>query len=251
MARPASQGRTPIARLQHLGRLGRCLLATSGVALIPLPVAAGAWVPERDRGVLIANAVQVSVDDRDPGLSVEFYGEYGLGHGWAAVLAPSASRGVRAAGIDWASDEVLVGLRKQIWSGPDRAISVQIGAFSPPSTRLANRRDQGTEVRLSFGRNVTRKTWIDGEIATRTCDGGRQGTRFDAAAGIKLAADRQVILKAFGDGDGCSKEILRAQISYLRPISKRLSLELGWRQTLSSPDNRAERGFVVGVWHAF
>jgi hypothetical protein len=66
-----------------------------------------------------------------------------------------------------------------------------------------------------------------------------------------MSNDQNLIVKAFGDGNGCTKAIIRAQVSYVRPISQKLAVEFGWRQTLDQDHASADRGFVVGLWQKF
>ncbi len=212
---------------------------------------AGAWVPPPQEGVLIANLVEVRTDQTQSGTSFELYGEYGLKGGWALVAAPSLSSAVQSASKEWVLDEVLFAVRRKLFVGKTLALSTQIGGFSVPGVRNNNDRAYGVEARLALGKSFGESGWVNVEAASRSCGAGGIGARFDATLGLKMANDQRLIVKAFGDGNGCTKPIVRAQVSYVRPISQKLAVEIGWRQSVDQESAFADRGFVVGLWQKF
>lgn len=252
MAGPLAQGGTPISRVQHLSRskLSAWLCCAWG-GLAPAATAAGAWLPAPHHGVLIANLVEIKTDQAQPGTSFELYGEYGLKRGWALVAAPSLSQAVQSPSKEWVLDEVMVAARRKLYVSESVAISTQIGGFSIPNSGEQRDRAYGVETRIAIGKSFGDKAWLNVEAASRSCGEAGVGGRFDATLGLNMAKNQKFIVKAFGDGNGCTKAIVRTQISYVRPLSTKLALELGWRQTLSQDSTRADRGFVVGLWQKF
>jgi len=252
VAGPLAQGGTPISWIQHLGCYK--LLAFLGFCwggLAPTAASAGAWLPAPQHGVLIANLVEVRTDQAQSGASFEVYGEYGLKPGWAVVVAPSVSQAVQSQSQDWLLDEVLVAARRKLYVGDTIAISSQIGGFSIPGARDPSDRAYGVETRVAIGKSFGERGWVNLEAASRSCGNTGIGSRFDATLGLKMTRNQRLIVKAFGDGNGCTKAIVRAQISYVRPISDKLALEFGWRQGLDQTITSADRGFVVGLWQKF
>lgn len=221
------------------------------VGIIPAPAIAGAWVPSPQQGLLIANLVEVSSDLTPSGTSFEVYGEYGLTRGWALVVSPSWSEAIQSPSTDWVLDEVQIGARRQIYLGQTLAVSAQIGGFSVPTPRDESGRSYGVETRFAIGKSLGERAWANFEAASRSCDQGGVGTRFDATLGLKMAKEQKAMVKIFGDGNGCTKAIIRAQIGYVRPITQNLAVEFGWRQRLDQNEVSADRGIVVGLWHKF
>lgn len=252
MAGPVTEGGTPISRVQHIGfyQLAVWLAWLCG-GIIPAPAVAGAWVPSPQQGLLIANLVDVSSELTPSGASFELYGEYGLTRGWALVASPSWSQAVQSPSTDWVLDEVQIAARRQIYLGQTLAISAQIGGFSVPSTGDENGRSYGLETRFAIGKSLGERAWANFEAASRSCGQGGVGTRFDATLGLKMDKEQKAIVKIFGDGNGCTKAIVRAQIGYVRPITQNLAVELGWRQRLDQGEVTADRGFVAGLWQKF
>lgn len=252
MARPVTQGGTPISRVQRLRYLRPLIgLLSFWLGLVPVKASGGAWVPPPQTGIVIANLVEVESDQGRPGASFEIYAEYGFKPGWAAILTPSWSQSVQTQSTNWMADEVLVGLRRKLWVRESLAISSQISAFSIPSANNETARTYGIESRLAVGKSFGDKAWVNVEAASRTCGQTGVGSRFDATFGYKLEEGQRLIVKAFGDGNGCIKPIVRAQISYVRPVSDTLSVEIGWREALSESSELADRGFVIGLWQKF
>ncbi len=252
MAGPLAQGVTPISRVQHLDRFRLFLWLSFGwVAAIPSTTSAGAWLPAPQHGVLIANLVEVKTDQAQSGASFEFYGEYGLKRGLAVVVAPSLSSAIQSPNKSWVLDEVQLGARRKIYVGKTIAISTQISGFSIPQTQNQSERAYGVETRIAVGKSFEEKGWVNIEAASRTCGETGIGSRFDATFGLNIAKNQRLILKAFGDGTGCTKAIVRAQISYVRPISDTLALEFGWRQAVDQNSASADRGLVIGLWQKF
>ncbi len=252
MAGPVAQGGTPISRVQRLDRFRPLVWLSFGwVGVAPSAAPAGAWLPAPHHGVLIANLVEVKTDQVQSGTSFEFYGEYGLKRGWAVVVAPSLSSAVQSPNESWVLDEMQVGARRKIYVGKSIAISTQISGFSIPQTENQNERAFGVETRVAVGKNFGEKGWVNIEAASRTCGETGIGSRFDATLGLNVSKNDRIILKAFGDGNGCTKAIVRAQLSYVRPISNTLALEFGWRQSLDQSATSADNGLVVGVWQKF
>ncbi len=252
MAGPLAQGGTPISRVQHLDRFRLLAWLCFGlVGVAPSAASSGAWLPAPQQGVLIANLVEVKTDHTQAGTSFEFYGEYGLKRGWAVVVAPSLSSAVQSPNDSWVVDEVQVGARRKIYVGKTIAISTQISGFSIPQAKNQNERAYGVETRVAAGKSFGEKGWVNIEAASRTCGETGIGSRFDATLGLNVSKKQRVIVKAFGDGNGCTKAIVRAQISYVRPISNTLALEFGRRQSLDQSAVSADRGLVVGLWQKF
>jgi len=252
VAGPVAQGVTPISRVQHLDRFRLLVWLCFGwVGVAPSAATAGAWLPAPQQGVLIANLVEVKTDQAQAGTSFEFYGEYGLKRGWAVVLAPSLSSAVQSPNVSWVLDEVQVGARRKIYVGKTIAVSTQVSGFSIPKTQNQSERAYGVETRVAAGKSFGEKGWVNIEAASRTCGQTGIGSRFDATLGLNMSKNERVIMKAFGDGNGCTKAIVRAQISYVRTISDTLALELGWRQSLDQSAVSADRGLVVGLWQRF
>ena len=252
MAGPVAQGGTSISRVQYLDRYKLSAWLLYGWALLaPVPASAGAWVPAPYHGVLIANLVEVKTDQAPPGASFELYAEYGLKRGWAVVAAPSLSQAVQSSSSNWVFDEVLIAARRKVYEGKSVAISTQIGGFSIPSARAQSDRAFGVETRVAVGKSFGEMGWLNVEAASRSCGEGGFGSRFDATFGLTMSKNQKLIVKAFGDGNGCTKAIVRAQISYVRPLSDTLALELGWRQALSQDSPSADRGFLLGFWQKF
>lgn len=252
MARPVTQGGTPISRVQHLDRFRLLVWLNFGwVGLAPSAAPAGAWLPAPQHGVLIANIVEVKTDQAQAGTSFEFYGEYGLKRGWAVIVAPSLSSAVQSPNESWVLDEVQVGARRKIYVGKTIAVSTQISGFSIPQAKNQNERAFGVETRVAVGKSFGEKGWVNIEAASRTCGETGIGSRFDATLGLNMSKNQRVIVKAFGDGNGCTKAIVRAQLSYVQPITDKLALEFGWRQSLDQSATSADRGLVVGLWQKF
>jgi hypothetical protein len=252
VARPVTQGGTPISRVQHLDRFRLLVWLNFGwVGLAPSAAPAGAWLPAPHHGVLIANLVEVKTDQVQSGTSFEFYGEYGLKRGWAVVVAPSLSSAVQSPNKSWVLDEMQVGARRKIYVGKSVAISTQISGFSIPQAKNQNERAFGVETRVAVGKSFREKGWVNIEAASRTCGETGIGSRFDATLGLNMSKKQRVIVKAFGDGNGCTKAIVRAQLSYVQPITDKLALEFGWRQSLDQSATSADRGLVVGLWQKF
>lgn len=252
MAGPITQGGTPISRVQHLGSKELfAFLCWGCVGLGPAAATAGAWVPPPQQGVLIANLVEVRTDQTQSGASFELYGEYGLKRGWALVAAPSLSTAVQSSSKEWVLDEVLFAARRKLFLGRSLALSTQIGGFSIPGRRDQSDRAYGVEARFSLGKSFGETGWVNVEGASRSCGAGGIGARFDATLGLKMSNDQRLIVKAFGDGNGCTKAIIRAQVSYVRPFSEKLAVEFGWRQSLEQESASSDRGFVVGLWQKF
>ena len=252
MAGPVAQGVTPISRVQHLDRFRLLLWLNFGwVGAVPSAAWAGAWLPAPHHGVLIANLVEVKTDQAVSGASIEFYGEYGLKRGWAIVVAPSLSSSVQSPNEAWVLDEVQVGARRKVYVGKTIAISTQVSGFSIPKTQNQSERAYGIETRVAAGKSFGEKGWVNIEAASRTCGESGIGSRFDATLGLNMSKNQRIIVKAFGDGNGCTKAIVRAQLSYVRPISDTLALEFGWRQSLDQSAVSADRGLVVGLWQKF
>ncbi len=252
MAGPVAQGGTPISRVQYLDRFRPLVWLSFGwVGVEPSAAFAGAWLPAPQHGVLIANLVEVKTAQAQAGTSVEFYGEFGLKQGWAIIVAPSLSSAVQSTRESWVLDEVQVGARRKVHAGETIAISAQISGFSIPQTKNQSERAYGVEARLAAGKKFGEKGWVNIEAASRTCGETGIGSRFDATLGLTLSRNQRVIVKAFGDGNGCTKAIVRTQISYVRPISDKLALEFGWRQSLDQSSVSADRGLVVGLWKKF
>ena len=252
MARPVTQGGTPISRVQHLDRFRLLVWLSFGwVGVAPSAASSGAWLPAPQHGVLIANLVEVKTDQAQSGASFEFYGEYGLKGGWAVVVAPSLSSAVQSPNESGVLDEVQVGARRKVSVGKTIAISTQISGFSIPQAKNQSERAFGIETRVATGKSFGEKGWVNIEAASRTCGETGIGSRFDATLGLNMSKNQRIILKAFGDGNGCTKAIVRAQLSYVRPISNTLALEFGWRQSLDQSATSADNGLVVGVWQKF
>ncbi len=252
MAGPVTQGGTPIARVQYIRQIKLLSGLLSGwLAYVPATATAGAWVPDPRNGVIIANLVEVTRDQGPAGASFELYSEYGLNRGWALVVAPSISRAVQSQSTEWKVDEVLIGTRRKLLVTNTLAVSSQISGFSIPSAGRDANRAYGMETRLAVGKSFGQKAWVNFEAASRSCSDAGFGGRFDATFGLKMDKDQRIILKAFGDGNGCTKPIVRAQISYVRPISEKLSIEVGWRQAVSQESTFADRGIVIGLWQRF
>jgi hypothetical protein len=148
-------------------------------------------------------------------------------------------------------DEVQVGARRKIYVGKTIAISTQISGFSIPQTQNQNERAKGVETSVAAGKSFGEKDWVNIEATSRTCGETGVGSRFDATLGLNVSKNQRVILTAFGDGNVCTKAIVRAQISYVRPISDTLALEFRWRQSLDQGVVSAYRGLVVGLWQKF
>ncbi|NJR20083.1 MAG: hypothetical protein HC777_00250 [Hyphomonadaceae bacterium] len=85
---------------------------------------------------------------------------------------------------------------------------------------------------------------------SRQCRGDA-GVRFEGTLGHRVRQYDRVIVKVFGDGEGCAANITRAQASYVYGFNELIGLELGWRETLPNAGNWNERGMVVGVWLKF
>ncbi len=204
----------------------------------------------RGDGILIVNAVSVTKEQSPTGYSVELYGEAGLGHDWALVVAPSMSTRVQSLEPDWSVDEVLVGLRRKIFQGDSLAFSYQISSFSMPPTLKGQPREIGLETRIALGKSFGNWGWVNGEIAGRNCSAG-QGVRYDATAGFKLSKGDKVIIKVFGDGNGCSAPLTRSQITYVSQPFRKVELEIGWRGTLGKEKEGTDQGLVMGLWRSF
>ena len=251
MAWASSQGCPPIARFQYITPVWALALACFGLVWFgPDQARSGAWVAARGDGTLIVNAVSVTKEQSPTGYSVELYGEAGLGHDWALVVAPSMSTQVQSLDPEWSVDEILVGLRRKIFQGNSWAVSYQISSFSMPPTLTGQSRETGIETRFALGKSFGNWGWLNGEIAGRNCSAG-QGVRFDATGGVKLPKGDKVILKVFGDGNGCSAPLTRSQISYVSQPFRKVELEIGWRGTLGKEKEGADQGLVMGLWRSF
>jgi hypothetical protein len=148
-------------------------------------------------------------------------------------------------------DEMQVGARRKIYVGKTIAISTQVSGFSIPKTQNQSERAFGVETRVAVGKSFREKGWVNIEAASRTCSEPGIGSRFDATLGLNMSKKQRFILKAFGEGNGCTKAIVRAQISYTRPISDTLALELGWRKSFDQSAVSVDRGLVVGLRQKF
>lgn len=252
MAGPFAQGGTPIARVQHLGQSRRlCGLVAIGLAVLPTLLQAGAWVPPPKQGVVIANLAEIDTLEGPDGASFELYGEYGLRPKWALVVAPSWSKAVQSQSTKWVVDEVLIGARRKLHLTKSVAISTQIAGFSIPGTSNQSQRTYGLETRLAMGKNFGDRAWLNVEAASRSCGDAGLGSRFDVTLGLNFREGQRVLLKTFGDGTGCTQSIVRGQISYVRPLSQKVSVEIGWRQTLGQDTPLSDRGLVIGLWQRF
>jgi hypothetical protein len=220
------------------------------VWLAPNQAKAGAWVASRGDGILIVNAVSVTKEQSPTGYSIELYGEAGLGYNWALVLAPSMSTRVQSLEADWSLDEVMIGLRRKVFQSDGLALSYQISSFSMPPTLRDQPREIGIETRVALGKSLGNWGWLNGEIAGRNCGAG-QGVRYDATAGFKLPKGDKVIMKVFGDGNGCSAPLTRSQISYVSRPFRTIELEIGWRTTLGEDKSNTDQGLVLGLWRPF
>ncbi|CAN1560317.1 hypothetical protein MCEMIH15_02617 [Caulobacteraceae bacterium] len=158
--------------------------------------------------MLIANLVEVKTDQAVSGASIEFYGEYGLKRGWAIVVAPSLSSSVQSPNEAWVLDEVQVGARRKVYVGKTIAISTQVSGFSIPKTQNQSERAYGIETRVAAGKSFGEKGWVNIEAASRTCGESGIGSRFDATLGLNMSKNQRIIVKAFGDGNGCTKAIV-------------------------------------------
>ena len=141
-----------------------------------------------------------------------------------------------------------MGARRKIYVGKSVAISTQVSGFSIPQTNSRSERAYGVETRIAAGKSFGQKGWVNIEAVSRTCSETGIGSRFDATIGFNISKNQGVIMKSFGDGIGCTKAIVRAKVSYVRPIADTLALEFGWRQALDQDAVSADRGLVVGLW---
>ncbi|GIU66034.1 hypothetical protein [Candidatus Phycosocius spiralis] len=210
----------------------------------------GAWVGKRGDGAVIINAVSLNKDQTPRGYSLELYGEVGLGHELALVGAPSISQGVQAVSSQWSVDEVLVGLRRNFYRGHSFALSYQISTFTIPTSVGSKTSEIGIETRFALGKNLGHWGWLNGEVAGRTC-GISRGIRYDATGGVKLPKGDMLIVKIFGDGNGCALPLTRSQMSYVSPLFGATRLEIGWRTSLGEEKINTDQGLILGLWRVF
>lgn len=206
---------------------------------------AGAWTPPKGRGVIIISSAlsQTPFDDR--ALTTDLYYERGLGGGWTFVLAPSVSDQANVI----ARNEAQVSLRKALYEQNGWAISLQGGAYVWREGVDENV-SSGGEARLGVGKSFGKGGWLNVETALRQCQ-GEDSLRWEGTLGHAVRRFDRAILKAFGDSEGCSANITRAQISYIYGFNAKFGLELGWRETLPNALNWDERGAIIGLWVAF
>lgn len=178
------------------------------------------------------------------GPSAELYVERGLAAGVALVIAPAM---VSDGGVPH-GDERLTALRFALPAPAGWALSWQQGLVEGP------RRDGdgdflGAETRLAIGRGWS-SGWVDLEIARRSC-GVTASTRWEGALGHRLDNGSALIVKGFGEDSGCAAPRARVQASWVMPVSRDVSVEIGWRQTVSSRDGWNQQGLVVGFWRSY
>ena len=240
MAGAFAQSRAPITRVQYLASIIVCGLAvTSG------PVQSGAWTPEKGRVNLIISSSVSQTPVAQSAITTDLYYERGLGRGWALVLAPSISNQDNV----FARNEAQISLRRALYENYGWAVSTQVGAYvwKEGETQAAS---SGAEVRLAVGKSFGDGGWANVEAAVRGC-GGVNGLRWEGTLGHKVRTYDRVIVKVFGDSEGCAANITRVQASYVYGFNSRFGLELGWRETLPNDGNWNERGAVIGLWANF
>jgi hypothetical protein len=236
VARPPAQSRAPIAGLQYLVAL---LTFVAGSAQ------AGAWTPARgDTSVIISTSIS-ETPVAPQATTTDLYYERGLGKGWALVLAPSLSDRDNI----YARNEAQISIRRALYEQNGWAVSAQAGAYiwKEGATQETS---SGIEYRLAVGKSLGDRAWLNGEAATRACN-GTPSVRWETTAGYRLRDHDRAIFKVFGDGEGCAPSISRVQASYVYGLSERIGVELGWRETLPNASNWNERGGVVGLWLKF
>jgi hypothetical protein len=206
---------------------------------------AGAWTPPHGTTSVIVSTSISQTPVSPNATTTDLYYERGLGKGWALVLAPSLSDRDNV----YARNEAQISLRRALYEANGWALSAQAGAYiwKESATRDAS---SGIEYRLAVGKVIGDRVWLNGEAATRQCE-GVASVRWEATAGYHLREKDRAILKVFGDGEGCAPSISRVQASYVYGLTERVGIEFGWRETLPNSSNWSERGGVIGVWLKF
>jgi hypothetical protein len=231
-----AQSRAPITWLQYL--IGLAYLFGSAAH-------AGAWTPQRGQANIIISSSVSQTPVADRAVTTDVYYERGLGRGWALVLAPSVSDQSNV----FARNEAQISVRRALYENNGWAISAQAGAYiwKEDATQAAS---SGVEYRLAAGKSFGQGGWANVEAATRqACGAG--SIRWEGTLGHRVRRHDRVIMKVFGDGEGCAASISRVQASYVYGFTEKLGVELGWRETLPNSGNWNERGAVIGLWLAF
>jgi hypothetical protein len=234
--------RSQTAGVQYLAALVVAGLSTFGLGV---PAWAGAWVPGSNQQQVIATASLAQASDVGDAAALEIYAEHGLGHGLALVTVA----GVGTEDAHAAGQERLTAIRFELPAPHGWAISGQFGYVEGP--RPFEMGDfTAIEQRIAIGRGWNNGTWFDASYAVRDCD-GNNAARWDAAVGHRFGNGDQIIAKTFGEDSVCGIARDRVQVSYVREVTEALSIEVGWRETLSSYDGWGSRGVVVGLWRRF
>lgn len=236
MAGAFAQSRAAIAGLQYV------------IGLTPLwavPAFGGAWTPEKNRVNVIVSTSISETPVAPQATTTDVYYERGLGRGWALVLSPSLSDRDNV----YARNEAQISIRRALYEQDGWALSAQAGAYiwKEGATQEAS---QGIEYRVALGKALGKLGWLNGEVASRQCNGS-PSVRWEATAGYNVRRHDRAIIKVFGDGEGCAASISRVQASYVYGLTENIGIELGWRETLPNPGNWNERGGVIGLWFKF
>ncbi len=201
---------------------------------------AGAWLPNKNENQIIISAIQ----NNDNNQNFEVYFEHGLNDKLALVY----EQGFASESGENEVGEALLAARYRIFKKSNWVASTQFGLVT---NSISNTQDPKTsyELRALLGYGFS-KGWTNLEIGTRDCSGANS-LRWEGTMGFNIAKSDKLIVKAFGENDGCFKGINRAQVSYVKAINSKFAIELGYREGIGRDKIFDDGKILIGIWAKF
>ncbi len=201
---------------------------------------AGAWLPNKNENQIIISAIQ----NNDNNQNVEIYFEHGINQKIAVIYEQgfAIENGTNEIG------EALLATRYRVIKKDNWIASTQFGLVANDFSNFKNTKFS-YELRALLGYGYS-NGWANVELATRECSGS-SSLRWETTFGLNAFKRDKFILKAFGENDGCAKDISRAQISYVKAINEKMGIEFGYRQGIGNDKLYSPASFLIGIWGKF
>jgi hypothetical protein len=206
---------------------------------IPNFAFAGAWLPKAGHNQFINTILQTPEETN----YIETYAESGISNNTSIVYRQFFGLEKNEIKIG----EALLGVHKNYWKSDNYIASAQFGVifgreFSQNSTA------KGFEIRNQFGMGFN-KSWLNFETGLRNCN-KKYSFPWEITTGYNYTAKRTILLKSFGENNGCNSAIIRNQISTIYNLDTRRKFEFGYRFG-KKESQIAPKGVFASFWLDF
>ncbi len=209
--------------------------------LAPGAAQAGAWVAPKG-----GQEILTTVAGQREGLvfyETAAYWETPLGDATSLVAAPWLEQNYDT--IEGWRAEAVVGFKSALYRSEDAAVAAQVGGLWL-SAPVAACGESGAEFRLLAGYNLSSRSFLNVEAASRLLDGGCASERLDLTLGRRFGERWLAMGQVFVDRAGGDDEAVRTQITLTRIGESGRGIQFGLRTRIDG--DAEEAAFVLGFW---